>query len=43
MLRPHVDDDAFTGIRVAGGFDDLVPVLPAGDQDGFAGRRPPSQ
>ena len=31
VLGPHVDDDAFTGVRVAGGVDDLVPVLAADD------------
>ncbi|COW83505.1 Uncharacterised protein [Mycobacterium tuberculosis] len=37
VLGPHVDDDAFTGIRAARGVHDLLPVLPASDQDGLAG------
>src|SRR6202012_5258547 len=37
MLRPHVDDDPLAGLALlAGGLDDLVPVLPAESYQGFA-------
>ncbi|BCI52329.1 hypothetical protein NIIDNTM18_16070 [Mycolicibacterium litorale] len=33
MLRPHVDDDAFAGLRLFGGGHHLFPVFAADDDD----------
>ena len=33
VLRTHVDHDAFTGHALAGGGDDLIPVLAAEGDD----------
>jgi len=38
MLGAHVDDDALAWISVAGGLDDVVPVLAAGDDERFGFR-----